>query len=219
MPPLDRNPGRSSFVDWEQMAKRIEKDQNGPGSLSNSQVAVIAAYLAGAAKGYADTEDIAIKAAELAPGRFSWRKYPEQINIETVRKRLWDAASEKMGRMLTGSERNGWLLTEAGLRFCQENNSWLSKTGDSSVRLSQKEGVWATREKARMQAEAAFLKWQDGRSDEIVPVEAERFFRIDDYIVGELRHSRIKRARDIFAADRMMSEAIEEIAKKVRSRD
>jgi len=70
-----------------------------------------------------------------------------------------------------------------------------------------------------MQAETAFQKWQSGRLDEIQPVEAERFFRIDDYIVGDLRRSRVKRARDIFAADPMMSEAIDEIAKIVRSRD
>ncbi|EAQ10958.1 hypothetical protein RB2654_05024 [Rhodobacterales bacterium HTCC2654] len=180
---------------------------------------MLAAYLAGASRAHADTEDIAVKAAELAPGRFSWRKYPEQINIETIRKRLWDASSEKMGRLLTGSERDGWLLTEAGLQFCREHSDQLENPEEGSIRLSQKEQAWATRERGRMQAETAFRKWKDGLIDEIQPVEAERFFRIDDYIVGELRRSRVKRARDIFAADQTMSEAINEIAKKVRDRD
>lgn len=201
------------------MAKKTQKVVDDPGSLSNSQVVVLAAYLAGAAKGYADTEDIAIQAAQIFPGRFSWRKYPEQINIEAVRKRLWDAASEKMGRLLTGSDRDGWLMTEAGLEFCKDNERMLNKSIESSPHLKQKEGAWATREKIRMQAEVAFQKWKDGRLDEIVPVEAERFFRIDDYIVGDLRRSRVKRARDIFAADQAMTDAIDEIAKKVRDRD
>ena len=201
------------------MARKVKSAPNDARRLSNSQVAVLAAFLAGASKGHADTEDIAIKAAALAPGRFSWRKYPEQINIETIRKRLWDAASDKMGRLLTGSERDGWLLTEAGLKFCQDHSEQLGKPEDGSVRLSQKEQAWATRERGRMQAEVAFKKWQDGLIDEIQPIEAERFFRIDDYIVGDLRRSRVERARDIFAADQTMSEAINEMAKKVRDRD
>lgn len=202
------------------MAKKTTRSGVGvEARLNNAQIAVLAAYLAGASKGHADTEDVAVKAAELAPGRFSWRKYPDQINIETVRKRLWDAASEKMGRLLTGSERDGWLLTEAGLKFCQEHSEELNKTGEGQVRLSQREQAWATRERVRMQAEVAYKKWLDGRPDEIQHVEAERFFRIDDYIVGDLRRSRISRARDIFAADGEMSKAINEIAEKVRDRD
>ncbi|TYP81579.1 hypothetical protein BD830_105246 [Maritimibacter alkaliphilus HTCC2654] len=201
------------------MARKVQDAPSEVGRLTNSQVAVLAAYLAGASRAHADTEDIAVKAAELAPGRFSWRKYPEQINIETIRKRLWDASSEKMGRLLTGSERDGWLLTEAGLQFCREHSDQLENPEEGSIRLSQKEQAWATRERGRMQAETAFRKWKDGLIDEIQPVEAERFFRIDDYIVGELRRSRVKRARDIFAADQTMSEAINEIAKKVRDRD
>jgi len=187
--------------------------------LPNDKVVVLAAFLAEAASNYADTEDIAIKAAQLAPGRFSWRKYPEQINIDTVRKRLWDASSDKKGRLLTGSEREGWLLTEAGLNFCHQNKALFSGTDETAVRLSQKEQSWATREKIRMQAEMAFQKWRDARADEIVSVEAERFFRIDDYVVGELRLKRIARAKDIFAADPVMTEAIKEISRKVRNRD
>jgi len=53
------------------MTKKTQIVSDDPRSLSNSRVAVLAAYLAGAAKGHADTEDIAIKAAQLAPGRFS----------------------------------------------------------------------------------------------------------------------------------------------------
>lgn len=201
------------------MKKSTKKVVDEPGSLSNSHVVVLAAYLAGASKGYADTEDIAIQAAQIFPGRFSWRKYPEQINIEAVRKRLWDASSEKLGRLLTGSDRDGWLMTEAGLKFCKDNAKVLNESTESTPHLKQKEGAWATREKIRMQSEVAFQKWRDGRTHEIVPVEAERFFRIDDYVVGNLRRSRVKRARDIFAADLAMSEAIDEIAKKVRNRD
>ncbi|MFZ2068557.1 MAG: hypothetical protein WAV27_21505, partial [Xanthobacteraceae bacterium] len=59
-----------------------------PKPLANHEVVVLATYLAGGRTSYTDTEDIAVKANEIAPGRFAWRKYKEQINIETVRKRL-----------------------------------------------------------------------------------------------------------------------------------
>jgi hypothetical protein len=199
------------------MSPKNTRAKTGLTGLANDRVAVLAAFLA--AISYADTEDIAVQAAQLTPGRFSWRKYPDQINIETVRKRLWDAASEKKGRLLVGSEREGWLLTEAGLQFCRENEGLLAGTENTAVRLSQKELAWSTREKARMQAEVAFKKWREGHAEEILPVEAERFFRIDDYVVGLLRRSRVERAVAVFAADSTMTEAIEAISTKVRDRD
>jgi hypothetical protein len=75
------------------MVKRANKT-NGVQSASsghlfaNHELVVLATYLAGGAKAVSDTEDIAVKANELAPGRFTWRKYADQINIDTVRKRL-----------------------------------------------------------------------------------------------------------------------------------
>jgi len=199
--------------------QKSEQPNSKSSSLANDKIVVLAAFLAGAANGYADTEDIAVQAAKMAPGRFSWRKYPDQINIDTVRKRLWDAASEKKGGLLTGSEKDGWLLTESGLQFCSEHDERLKTVDATVMRRSKKEQPWATRERARMCAEAAYTKWADGQVKEVTSVEAERFFRIDDYIVGDLRQSRISRAKDTFATDPTMSEAIEEIAKKVRARE
>jgi hypothetical protein len=71
--------------------------------LSNIEIVTIAVYLLGGDSKYVDTEDIAFKANELAPGRFTWRKYPEQINIDNIRKRLSDAKSENKGGYLLGS--------------------------------------------------------------------------------------------------------------------
>ena len=82
-----------------------------PATLANHEVVVLAAYLTGAESTSVDTEDIAIKANDLAPGRFGWRKYKEQINIDAVRKRLWDAAKPEKGAYLIGSDKLGWRLT------------------------------------------------------------------------------------------------------------
>jgi hypothetical protein len=183
---------------------------------SNDKIVVIAAHLAGAHRGYADTEDIAVQANRIAPGRFTWRKHKDQINIDTVRKRLWDASKPEKGGYLTGSEKNGWLLTQAGIAFCEENLSKFETPAEHRDRLSQRERSWLIRERARMLNEPAFSKWQADQRSEITPAEAERFFRIDDYVIGSARRDRIERALALFRSDTDLNEAVSEIAKLVR---
>ena len=63
--------------------------------VSNHEIVTLAVYLLGGASQFIDTEDIAMKANEIAPGRFTWRKYPQQINIENITAFLWDAKKPK----------------------------------------------------------------------------------------------------------------------------
>ena len=126
--------------------KRVSKNNKHQAiDLANYEIVVLAAYLVGAHYRYVDTEDIAIKANEIAPGRFSWRKYKHQINIDTVRKRLWDA--------------------------------------------TKKDGGYH-----------------------------ERFFRVDDYVVGDARKLKVERAKNAFANEPDFVDAIQAIAKFVRDK-
>lgn len=183
------------------------------GELPNDKLVVLAAFVAGAAKGLVDTEDIAVRANELAPGKFSWRKYPEQINIEAVRKRLYDAAKVSKGSLVTGSEKGGWLLTETGVAFASQHTDLLSRGLDFNPRLSARERTWQTHERARMMKEPAYAKWLAGNQSTISQQEAERFFAVDDYLKGIARQSRLQRVRDIFRGDRDLNGAILEIEK------
>ena len=70
-------------------------------ALANHEVVTLAAYLLGGDTQKVDTEDIAVKANELAPGRFTWRKYHDQINIDTVRKRLCGTTSSAHNGVFT----------------------------------------------------------------------------------------------------------------------
>lgn len=47
-------------------------------SLPNHEIVTLAVYLLGGERQRVDTEDIAVKANELASGRFTWRKYPDR---------------------------------------------------------------------------------------------------------------------------------------------
>ena len=62
------------------LSSKLNRDQDvtSPRTLANHEVVVLATYLAGGRTAYTDTEDIAVKANEIAPGRFTWRKYKEQ---------------------------------------------------------------------------------------------------------------------------------------------
>lgn len=59
--------------------------------LTQAELVTVAVYLLGGELRKIDTEDTAMKAHEIAPGRFAWRKYPGQINLELVRVALSDA--------------------------------------------------------------------------------------------------------------------------------
>lgn len=194
-------------------AKRATTD-----GLTHKKLVVLATFLAGGDSGYADTEDIAVAAAKLAPGRFSWRKYPDQIDIDAVRRRLVDVARPEFGGHITGSERQGWLLTEAGLAFVRAHEGHLHGSMEAHVKLSRGEQTWLTRERSRMLGEVAFQKWQEQGIGAVAANEAERFFRIDDYVVGKARTARIERARDAFRIDPELGPAIEAISSLVRDR-
>lgn len=89
---------------------------------NNSAVEIVAVvvYLLGGHTRSVDTEDVAIKANAMAPGRFVWRKYPEHIDLQAVRFALENAKREHCGYLIgTGNE--GWMLSKLGLEFAQNN--------------------------------------------------------------------------------------------------
>ena len=187
-------------------------------SLANHQIVTLAVYLLGGETKQIDTEDIAVKANALAPGRFSWRKYPAQINIETVRAFLSDAKKTKNGSYLSGVGKDGWLLTEAGLRFARGNVN-IPKAADlSRNRITAKERKRIRTEKERMLSTSAFAKFDRGETASITSQEAEAFFRLDAYVQGAAREQKIARAVNIFGSDEELGEATKTLATHVRKK-
>jgi hypothetical protein len=183
---------------------------------SNIDLVTIAVYLLGGDCKYVDTEDVAIKVNQLAPGRFTWRKYRDQINIDNVRKRLSDAKNPTKGGYLLGSFTQGWLLSENGLKFCRKNSKQLKSAGLSRPPLDKREMSWRRHEKARMLTSPAFEKIRENRENEITSREAEGFFMIDDYITGVAREKKLARIINAFGNDTELSHAIRLLKEKVR---
>jgi hypothetical protein len=193
--------------------KGSDAPQNG---LAQHEIVALAAYLAGADRGNVDTEDIAVKANEIAPGRFSWRKFKDQIDLDLIYKHLWDLTKEEKGSLVSGSKKGGWLLTPAGTTFSERAVSRLEGLQQARVKRPRNEEVWFKRERNRMFTEPAFQKVQEGRDGEISKFEAEKFFRLDEYIVGAARERKIQQARNAFQNDPDLGAAVTKVASILR---
>ena len=180
------------------------------------EIVTLAAYLAGADRQHVDTEDIAYKANEIAPGRFSWRKYKDQIKLDAIYKHLWDLTKPDKGEYITGSEKDGWLLTLAGTSFAERTLGMLKDLEPARERRSRKDEAWIQRERSRMLGETAFLKIRSGKDAELTRVDAEKFFRLDDYVIGAARARKIQQAENAFYDDPDLGPAVSKIASILR---
>lgn len=185
---------------------------------SNHEVVTLAVYLLGGKSRYIDTEDVAVKGNKIAPGRFTWRKYPDQINLEIIRVYLSDAKKKAKGGYLIGSGTGGWLLTEKGLKFAMRRARDLKDVDLSREPLTTKEKNWRRSERARMLASNAYLKFSSGAKDTITIPEADSFFRVDDYVIGKAREGKISRFVNTFRNDPELGTVVTELAKKVTRR-
>ncbi len=188
-----------------------------PGAgLSNTEVVTLALFLLNGESRYIDTEDIAVKANELAPGRFTWKKYPTQINLELVRVYLSDAKKPDKGGYLLGSGNQGWLLTERGLKFGKTHIGNLEGMDLSRDPLSVRDQQLRQHERVRILASDAYARFARGDCDQLTRKEAEAVFRVDDYIVGKARERKIVRLANMFDNDHNLKTVLRAAADKLR---
>ena len=179
--------------------------------LANHEIVTIAVSLLRGDIQAVDTEDVAIKAAEIAPGRFVWRKYPMQVNLDAVRKRLWDACRQDKGGYLVGTEKDGWRLTSAGTKFANENANRLEVLSERRP-LSLREKRWRSRERERMLASEAFAIFISDEPQRLGEADAQKFFRIDEHVGMRQREARIERALVFFGDDPNLGDLVRVMA-------
>lgn len=158
----------------------------------------------GAATRPVDTEDVAVKAHELAPTAFAWRKYPDHINLELVRVALVDASRPKSGGLAQGRGRGGWVLTDAGVFWLAANRSRVLESlgrrpEAGGARVKRPETLHAERERIRVTRSDAWHKWLSG--GEVTVLDAEAVFRVDHYTAANTRTTKIRALRDLFTDD------------------
>jgi len=174
----------------------------------NHELVTLAVFFAGGDARQVDTEDVAVKVNELAPGRFTWRKYRDQINIEIVRAFLSDAKKKKYGSLLLGTGTTGWQLTDVGLRFAQANSYRAATPAQQAQRLSKDERRRRSHELGRVAASDAFQKYAAGQRRQITRREIESVFRLDDYVVGEARIKKVQRLLNVLGDDDEVGDAV-----------
>jgi len=185
--------------------------------LANHEVVTLAIFLLGGEREPVDTEDAAKKANEIAPGRFTWRKYKDQINLEVVRVYLSDAKKKAKGEYLIGSGNSGWSLSEAGLAFAREHAHAITNLEAAEPRKSVgQDRVRHQRERARLMSTEAFAKIALGREDDLTQRDAESFFRIDSYVQGEARRRRIATIANAHGADPELGHVIARLAALIK---
>jgi hypothetical protein len=185
------------------MKKSLEKKLTP--SLSQAQLVTLALHRLGGAKRAIDTEDVAVEAHRISPSRFSWKKYPNQINLELIRVFLSDA---KKSALVIGSGRTGWRLTQRGLKWAEEVSETLGEFDSERTRAQSRAGSideqrWR-RERSRIVATRAWQLWVSGVRD-IPAAQAKQVFRIDSYARGELRETKITRLRAMFLHDQELA--------------
>jgi hypothetical protein len=168
------------------------------------QVVVVAVYLLGGGSKSIDTEDVAIKCQEISPGLFSWKKYPQQINLELVRVVLSNAKKTQAGVLLLGSGREGWRLTPAGINWVNSEGKALLKSKQFPPNLRKRtagsiDAMRLRRERERILTSNAWSHWT---TDVGIDVKAcEELFRVDDYTTPKMLKVKVSRLLDLFSSD------------------
>jgi len=182
--------------------------------LSQHEIVTLALFHLGGETRFVDTEDIAVKAHDLAPGQFTWRKYPEQINLEIVRVCLSNAKKPENGTFVSGSGTKGWTLTPDGLRWAKTCNDDLfagvAEAPTGKRRAGSVDTARRSRELNRINSCEAWRKWQ-GKSDDITVTDAKQVFRIDSYSKGDMLLLKIDRTRKMFIDDDAISNFLQEM--------
>lgn len=141
--------------------------------LTSRLATLLALYDLGGSRHAVDTEDVAMRAAEVAPKAFRWRRYPEQVNLEAVRLALKDNKKEAF---VTGGVRDGWQLTLAAVRRCEvfRGGAEVSEPDTGLIRRS-----------------AAFRAWRKGGVEVVTTLQIMDLLRVNEYFPTAKRRQRV----------------------------
>lgn len=147
---------------------------------TNRDIVTIAVCQLGGGLRHIHLEDVAMKASELSPRRFRWKRYPDQINLELVRLTLKNELSSPSSRVL-GGIRDGWMLTPAGLSWCL----CAASLGDSHALVAELQ-----REIDRAKKTTAFSKTIHREGVAVSSAEVEALLRVNNYFTARDRRER-----------------------------
>jgi hypothetical protein len=182
-------------------------------ALTRPEAATIALLQCGGDRTKVDTEDAAVQAGSLAPGLFSWVKFPDRIDKEIVRVALSDAKLKKS--WVLGSHSQGWMLTPAGVTFARANAERVKQQAQAGRQTRDPD---LEKERARLIASDAYSHAQREGMGAVTTEEADGFFRLIAYITGQPRQRKIARIENAFRDDPELGPLIRALAERARTR-
>ena len=188
-------------------------------SLTRPEAVVLALFSLGGRDSPVDTEDVAIRVGEVAPGMFSWKKYADRIDKELVRVALSDARLKKSW-VVGAHDGAGWLLTPDGERLAREKRHELGGLADPSAETRRTGDPRYKRERARLVTSGAHQKvLADGSAQAVTEPELDAFFRINVYADAGARAMKITRLENLFGDDPELGRTVRMLASKARGRE
>ncbi|MDB2514975.1 hypothetical protein N9X11_01080 [Candidatus Pelagibacter bacterium] len=190
--------------------------------LSNQEIVTVAIYALGSGVGTFDIETIAIKADELAPGRFRWKTRPDLISDSNT----WDALSNarkkgyilQQAKVFKGGKKekdtDSYLLTEEGIKFSEKNRNIVKDFDQSKMRISVSKELYENT-KNRLIATEAYQKAKNSKENEITIKEFNNFFRINDYMKNIQKEQKIQKILNLFIHEKEFKEVIKKIIKSL----
>ena len=157
----------------------------------NRQFVTLALSNLGGHERYIHTEDIALEVNELAPGRFTWRKYPQYVDINVVLQGLSDARRRRYGEHVVGSNVKGWILTAAGQVWVKGVNG--SRQAGLPSLLSTRKGSLLMAQQLelhRLRMTEAFRLHSCDKPHDITRAQFFDFARINEYFSSRARQRR-----------------------------
>lgn len=168
---------------------------------TNQDIVVIAVHQLVGSTRHIHLEDVAMKAHELSPKRFCWKKYQDQIDLERVRGSLKSELGLSDNRIL-GSIRDGWMLTPNGLEWCRSLQPQL----DTKLVMDR-----LNREVTQAKNTDAFKKVSAGNAGKVSRVEVEALLRIDEYSTVRNRRERALALSNAAVFDEQLRLALESL--------
>ncbi len=162
--------------------------------LPNHLVATLALYILGGASARQNAEEVAVKCFGLAPQRFCWRRYPQYPSEIRTRVALGDAKKARYGALVEGSSQRDWILTPAGVRWCQ--NHLASDLGTHEAAGATQLTISARRDLAELESHAQFRRFQSGEMQPSQPEVADAVGLLPDAPPDAVR----RRIADLTAA-------------------
>jgi hypothetical protein len=184
------------------------------GSFRTVDYVIAALFRLGGSTRPVDIEDIGMECFRIAPHRFRWRKYPDQIDLAQVRDGLSDARKEGNGVLVVGDRKQGWSLTQAGIRWAHQLPSLLGEES-SAGRIRLDVPVRAA-EKQRVLASVALRKAAGNQIESVTPQEFRELLRIDRYVTPEKYSQRLAIVLESFADDLVAQSLIADMERRYR---